>query len=458
VTNENRVTREIDVGALLENRPLGRFHIVTFALCFLILFVDGLDFGSANVGAPSILRAFGAEPGAMSTVFAAGYFGIFLGSVAFGMLGDRYGRRLGALVGVLAYSLPALLMPFATSLEQVALYRFMTGLGIGGVVPNVIALLSETAPKRYRVSAVMASFVGYSLGNATIGQVAAWAIPVFGWWIVFVTAGIAGVILFTVLVFALPESIQLLAAKHPASPRLRTLVARAAPELAITPETRFVLNRPANETTFSLALLFTGFRRYATPLIWVAFFAEALTYMTLSAWFTVILERAGLPPMDAALTFSFAAMSAIVAILLLGPLMDRFGPKAAVVSAAIAVSAIYYLGTPGLPAWLITATGMLAYASAAATHQSLNGMVGGFYPTIIRGNGVGYATGMGRVAAIFGPGFVGTLFAQLPLQDVLLFIAAPDVVVALVCIALDRLRKTRLAEESAMQALKKQPA
>jgi AAHS family 4-hydroxybenzoate transporter-like MFS transporter len=130
---------------------------------------------------------------------------------------------------VLAYSLLALLMPFATSLEQVVLYRFLTGLGIGGVVPNVIALLSETAPKRYRVSAVMASFVGYSLGNATIGQVAAWLIPVFGWWIVFVTAGIAGVILFTVLVFALPESIQLLAAKQPASPRLRALVARARP-------------------------------------------------------------------------------------------------------------------------------------------------------------------------------------------------------------------------------------
>jgi AAHS family 4-hydroxybenzoate transporter-like MFS transporter len=450
--------REVDVGALLENRSLGRFHLVTFALCFLILFVDGLDFGSANVGAPEILRAFGAEPGAMGTVFSAGYFGIFLGSVLFGILGDRYGRRLGALVGVLAYSLPALLMPFATSLEQVALYRFLTGLGIGGVVPNVIALLAETAPKRYRVSAVMASFVGYSLGNATIGQVAAWLIPVFGWWIVFVTAGGAGVILFTVLVFALPESVQLLAAKQPESPRLRALVTRVAPELAIAPETRFVLDRPANETKFSLALLFTGFRRFATPLIWIAFFAEALTYMTLSAWFTVILERAGLAPMDAALTFSFAAMSAIVAILLLGPLMDRFGPKAAVVSAAIAVSSIYYLGTPGLPAWLIAATGMLAYASAAATHQSLNGMVGGFYPTVIRGNGVGYATGMGRVAAIFGPGFVGTLFAQLPLQEVLLFIAAPDVVVALVCIGLDRLRKTRLAEESAMIPHQKQPA
>jgi len=80
---------EVDVGQLLENRPLGRFHFLTFALCFLILFVDGLDFGSANVGAPSILRAFGAEAGAMGAVFSAGYFGIFLGSVIFGILGDQ---------------------------------------------------------------------------------------------------------------------------------------------------------------------------------------------------------------------------------------------------------------------------------------------------------------------------------------------------------------------------------
>ena len=453
--------REVDVGRLLEDRRLGRFHVTTFALCFLILFVDGLDFGAANVGAPAILRAFGAERGAMGTVFSWGYFGIFIGSVVFGIVGDRFGRRLGALLGVLAYSLPALMMPFATSLEQVALFRLLTGLGIGGVVPNVIALLSETAPKRYRISAVMAAFVGYSLGNATIGQVAAWLVPVFGWWIVFVAAGVAGLILFTVLIFLLPESIPLLAAKQPDSPRLRRLVARAAPELTIGPDTRFVLNRPANETKFSLVLLFTGYRRFATPLIWVAFFAEALTYMTLSAWFAVILETAGLPPTQAALTFSFAAMGAIASILALGPLMDRFGARAAVFAAVIAVSAIVYLGTPGLPHWLIAVTGILAYAAAAATHQSLNGMVGGFYPTIIRGNGVGYATGMGRIAAIFGPYFVGTLFAsQLPLQQVLVFIAAPDLVVAMVCVGLDRLRKTRLAEESAMSVSVpgKQPA
>jgi AAHS family 4-hydroxybenzoate transporter-like MFS transporter len=87
------------------------------------------------------------------------------------------------------------------------MFRFLAGIGIGGVVPNTIALLTETAPKRFRVSAVMAGFVGYSLGNATIGQVAAWFIPTFGWSIVFLVAGAAGTILSVVLLLALPESI-----------------------------------------------------------------------------------------------------------------------------------------------------------------------------------------------------------------------------------------------------------
>jgi len=457
----NTPAREIDVGELLENRKLGRFHAVAFLLCFLILFVDGLDYSAANVGAPAILRAFNADRAAMGTVLVCGYIGIFIGSVVFGIVGDRYGRRVGAILGVLAYSLPALLTPLASSLDEVTVFRFLAGIGIGGVVPNTIALLTETAPKRLRVSAVMAGFVGYSLGNATIGQVAAWFTPAFGWSIVFLVAGVAGTILSFVLLLGLPESIPFLAATKPDSPRLPALVKRAAPELPLSSESRFVLRRPANETKFSLALLFSGYRRYATPLLWIAFFAESLTYMTLSAWFAVILEAAGLAPTSAALVFSYSAIGGIFAILILGRLIDRVGPKATVLSAVIAVSAIIYLGTPGLSPTLITALAIGGLACAAATHQSLNGIVGGFYPTIIRGNAVGYATGAGRVAAIIGPGIVAGLFAaKLPLSEIVVFIAAPDLVVAAACVALDRLQRSRLMiEDSALPVTPlKQPA
>jgi AAHS family 4-hydroxybenzoate transporter-like MFS transporter len=435
--------RVVDIGQVLENRRVGPFQCLTLGLGFLILFVDGLDFSAPNVGAKAILNAFHAEPSAMGLVFGWGYFGMFAGSVLLGYIGDKYGRKLGAVLGVLAYSLPALFTVFATSLDELTVFRFLAGLGIGGVVPNVIALLTETAPKRHRVIFVMVAFVGYSMGNSASAQVAAWLMPQYGWSVVFLAAGIAGTVLSVVLAFALAESIPYLVATKPDSPKLRRLVARAAPELALTPDTRFVLHRPASETHFSLKLLFNSYRRIATPLLWIAYFADSLTFMTLSAWLVFILVEAGLPQQQAQLTFSAGALGAMVAIPLVGRGIDRFGPKVVVLSAVAAIGAITYLGTPGLTPLFITVVAVLAYACAAATHHSLNGIVGGFYPTVIRGNGVGYATGMGRVAAIVGPVVAGYLLsANLPLQLVLLVIAAPDLAVAAGCVGLDVLRRS----------------
>jgi MFS transporter, AAHS family, 4-hydroxybenzoate transporter len=441
---------EVDIAQVLENRRIGRFQLVTLALGVLALFVNGLDYSAANVGAPAILRAFHAERSAMGGVFGWSYFGIFLGSVLFGIIGDKFGRKPGLVLALLASSLPALLTPFAHSLGELTLFRFFAGLGIGGAVPNTIALLTETAPKRFRVTFVMIAFVGYSSGNAVIAQVAAWLIPVLGWPVIFVVAGSLGLVLSIVLLAFLPESILFLAATRPDSPKLHRLAARAAPEIAIPPNALFV-SPNQTERKFSLTLLFSAYRRIATPLLWLAFFAESLTYMTFSAWLAVILESAGLPPKQAALTFSYGALGAILAILIFGRLIDRFGPRAAVLSAVVASAAIVYLGAGGASSLAIIA--IVAMASAAATHQSLNGLVGGFYPTIVRGNGVGLATGMGRIGAIVGPVIVGYLMAaKMPLQQVLYFIAAPDLIVAAACVALDVLRRSPSATKDLLPA------
>ena len=436
-------SRDVDIAPILENRRIGRFQALTLFLGALTLFVDGLDYSAINVGAPAILRGFHAERSAMGTVFGWSFFGIFVGSVLFGYIGDKFGRKVGTVLGVLAYSLPALVTVFATSLDELTFWRFLAGIGIGGVVPNIIALLTETAPKRYRVTFVMVGFIGYSTGNATIAQVAAWLVPAHGWQVIFLVAGLAGVVLSCFLSFVLPESIPYLASKGVDSDRLRKLVRRAAPELEVAPDQRIVIKRAANETKFSLTLLFQSYRRFATPLLWIAFFAESLTFMTLSAWLAVLLEQAGLPPKEAALTFSFGSIGAVVATIIAGRLIDRFGPKAVVASALLAVTMITYLGSGGLSPLVISVVAVLSLACSSATHQSINGIVGGFYPTIVRGNGVGYATGMGRIAAIIGPVIASHLMAaNLPLQQVLLFIAAPELVVATACVGLDVLRRS----------------
>src|SRR3954468_23331541 len=232
--------REVDVAELLETRAMGRFQWLMLLFGCLILFVDGLDFSAINVGAPAILRAFGAQKSELGFVVSAGFVGILIGSLLFGYIGDKFGRKTGAIVGVLAYSIPALLTVFATSLDQLAVFRFLSGLAMGGVVPNVIALLTETAPKPYRITFVMVAYMGYSFGNATIAQVAAWLIPSFGWTVVFATAGAVGLLLAVVLAFLLPESISYLAATNSRSPQLPRLVKAAAPDLSFAADARFV--------------------------------------------------------------------------------------------------------------------------------------------------------------------------------------------------------------------------
>jgi AAHS family 4-hydroxybenzoate transporter-like MFS transporter len=372
----------------------------------------------------------------MGTVFGWGFVGFLAGSIVFGAVGDRFGRKPGIIAAVLTYSIPALLAASATSLEELAVYRGLAGLGIGGLIPNIVALLGETAPKSYRVTFVMAAFVGYSSGNAAMGWIAAHFIPALGWPLVFLVAGTAGLMLGAILSVLLPESIPFLAATDAGGGRLRGLVRRAAPGLSIDEDTQFVLRRPANETKFSLKLLFDGERRVVTPLLWFAFFAETLTYITLSTWLTVLLERAGLAPAEASLAYSYASLGAAISILIVAQSIDRLGLGAAVFSALAAVAATISIGMAGLSPLLITAAAILAMGFGSATHNSLLGIVGGFYPTVVRSNGVGYAAGMGRVAGVVGPAMIGVLLSDFSLQFVLLCIALPDLIVAVICLIL----------------------
>lgn len=433
----------IDIAQILEQGKVGRFQLRILALGILALFVNGLDYSAVNVAAPALLRAFHAGRSDMGPVFGWSFLGIFLGSVLFGAVGDRYGRKPGLILSVLAYSVPALLCTSAHSLAQLSMYRLIAGLGIGGAVPNTIALLTETAPSRYRVTFVMAAFVGYSAGNAGIAQVAAWLVPSQGWQIVFLVAGGLGLALSVLLVFTLDESFPYLAVTRPGDPALRKLAARAAPGLPIPHNLHFITSGNATRR-FSLDLLFSSYRRIATPLLWIAFFAESLTFMTYSAWLAVILEQSGLAPRAAALTFSYGAIAAVVGILLFGRLIDRFGPRTTVIPAVLTALCVAALGSGHLSLPGLSVTAVLAMGCAAATHQSLNGIVGSFYPTIIRGNGVGFATGMGRISSIIGPVFVGWLMAaNTPLQITLAAIAAPELVVAAAAVGLHIVRRSQ---------------
>jgi AAHS family 4-hydroxybenzoate transporter-like MFS transporter len=450
----------VDVAELVESRKIGRVQIGIWFLAFLMVFADGFDFSGPLAGAPAILRAFQAQKTELGWVFSLGNFGALLGAYVFGYINDRFGRRNAALCAVLCYTLPALGSGFATSLAQLGMYRFVVGLGVGGIMPTAIAYLVEIAPKRYRVTMVMCGVLGFTTGIAAVGQVAAWLIPIWGWQVVFFLPACVGLALCVVLYFVLPESLRYLTLHKPESDELRRRVASIAPEIEIGRETRFTMPVQPQAKSISPKPLFQGNQRIVTPLLWSGYFFEALTFMAWTNWFAVLMEALKLTPLQASLTYSCGAFIGIACVILVAWCFDKLGPVAVAGAILVASAGIVALGVPGLSATMVMVLGILSFSFAQACQGSFNGMVGVFYPTHIRGQGIGYAGAMGRVAQIIGPLVTGYLLsAILPLQTTLMIVATPFIIAAGICIALDVVYKRRFAggEASAIVAQAEHP-
>jgi AAHS family 4-hydroxybenzoate transporter-like MFS transporter len=430
----------IDIAELVANAKLGKQHLAILVLSAMMLFIDGFDMSTAGVAAPSLLRAFHGEKSAMGVIFGASYFGILVGCWIFGYAGDRWGRKAGSIWSCILYAVPSLLITQASSLDQILYLRFLVGIGLGGVMPTTLALLAESAPKRYRASFAMTALFGFPAGGAVVGQVGAHFIPSLGWPVVFYTAGIGGLALSVLLVFLLPESLQFLALHKPDAPALRRRAQSLAPERVFAPDTRFFVKREAKPKGLMIAELFKGEHRVATVLLWTAYFVEGLTYITLANWMAVVLQDIGLSQFTALSTVSYASAGGILVSLCLMRPLDKIGPTASVVTAVVAIAAIVTLGTPGVPQLVVIAAAIIAHSFCSGTHTSLNGTVALFYPTRIRSNGIGWASALGRVSSIIGPIIVGDMFsAHIPLQIVLYALTLPYFVLIVASIMLGRL-------------------
>lgn len=426
-----------EVANLLETRRFGWWHARIMFLCFLMLLVEGMDYNALAVTAPSLIRDWQVSKGDIGIAFAISNLAMLIGTLAFSAIGDRYGRRAGIIWGVLLYSVPSLLIAFADSLWQLYALRFVAGLGMGGVMPNAIALLTEVAPKGFKSRFVMLPFIGIGLGVAAIGGVAAIFIPAFGWPPVFLIPGISGLVVCAALMIWLPESPRFLAARRTGSGQPEAMPAAEA----------------AASARKGIGLLLRREHAGVNALLWLCFLFESLTFIILASWLPVILEMAGLSPTEASLTFAYVGLGNLVSQLLIALLLDRFHFGAMLAATLVTIACFVGFGMPGLGKGNLMLVTVLLVAASGAAHSALNGLVGNFYPTGIRATAVGIATGFGRAAFIAGPLLAGYLLAlSLPFQQLTLLIMSPYVLVALICMLLARLYVSKVAEARRLDA------
>src|SRR5665213_1601864 len=185
----------VQVSRLLDERGLTSFQITLLIWSFFLVLIDGYDIAAIAFAAPHLVKEWALKPGSLGPVFSASLIGILFGSGIFGWMGDRYGRKAALVWSNLLFGVFTLAAAYATSLDQMFWLHLLAGLGIGGVIPNVVAINAESAPRRLRATLAIIAVGFVPLGGAIPGFVTAALVPAHGWQIIFLIGGVAPIVI-----------------------------------------------------------------------------------------------------------------------------------------------------------------------------------------------------------------------------------------------------------------------
>jgi MFS transporter, AAHS family, 4-hydroxybenzoate transporter len=430
----------IDIVEFIDQRPIGGFQIKLLLICASVLFLDGFDTQAIGYVAPALAKEWSLTRGALGPVLSAGLVGLMIGALVFGPLADRVGRKRIIIFSTAAFGLGALATAFVNDVTTLLVIRFLTGLGLGGAMPNAIAMTSEYNPHRRRATMVMIMFCGFSIGAALGGFLAADLIPRFGWRSVFLVGGIAPLTMVPILVWRLPESVRFLATTGRAPERAAELLKLISPEATFALGTQFVVHEARLEGLPVLHLFREG-RTPVTLLLWVIFFMSLLDIYFLASWLPTVLNDLGASVSMAVLIGTMLQVGGVVGTFALGSLVDRFSFRVLALVYLGAVLAVGAIGQLGHSAILVSIAIFAAGFCVVGGQIAANALTAGYYPTSVRATGVGWALGIGRVGSIIGP-VVGGLLIQQKWSTGALFMAAAA---AAACAALASLLLSRMA-------------
>jgi AAHS family 4-hydroxybenzoate transporter-like MFS transporter len=439
--------RTFAISELIETEKVGALSKRVVALCGLMMITDGYDTAALSYAVPSLIRLWHVDKVSMGAVFSLQLFGLMIGSMAFGYFGDRFGRKSVIIAGTFLFGAASLLTALAGDINQLYVVRFLFGLGVGGALPNAVAMCNEYAPRRFRISVIALIFVGYTLGSSGGGLFSAWLMPQYGWQIVFQIGGWLPILVCFALYAYMPESIRYLALKHGSSPRTLQVARTMRPDLAIDDGVTILPDRESGaKTTFSPLELLKGPRKFMTPFLWLLYIANSMATFALTSWMPTLMETAGLPPATSAVASSFLSIGGAAGGLLAARGIDRFGLLSFVFLPALAVPVIGGMGyATSLGEYALFFCIAIGGFCVLGAQNCLHGLAGSIYPTSIRANGVGWALGVAKIGSMSGPILAGILLAAgLSVRGLFMAVAIPLFVGLLSAIALMALYNTHI--------------
>lgn len=377
---------------------------LTIALCFIVALIEGFDLQAAGTAAAGLRQTFALDPKSMGWVFSAGIIGLLPGAFFGGWIADRIGRKKILIAAVLLFGVFSLSTAYVSSFSGLLLARFMTGLGLGAALPNLIALCAEAVGEQRRGTAISIMYAGVPLGGALAAVVA--MLFTEHWQTTFIIGGLAPLLLVPLMILLLPES-SAFRQQQGTVTMARTSTGQA---------------------------LFGEDRARVTLALWLSyFFTLTVMYMLLN-WLPSLLLEQGFSKAEAGLVQMLFNIGGALGSLLGGLLLDRCnGVKVVLFVYAALLAALAGVGlSVGIVPMAIA--GFCAGLFVMAAQLVLYALAPPSYPTSVRATGVGAAVAIGRLGSVAGPLAAGQILAAGAGTTGVLLATSPGLVIAALAI------------------------
>ncbi len=419
----------VELGELIDQRPISPIQILVAVLCAATLLVDGYDIQVMALAVPSLARGWSLPPSSFGLALSAVVIGISVGSGLIGPLGDRLGRKTMLVAAAVAIGVATSCTALAASPGQFVAWRFLTGLALGAGIPSCAALTSEYAPLAQRSLVMGLMNIASPIGAFAAGFIAPPVLDAFGWRGAFLIGGATPLLIALLVLLLAPESLKFLIARRPSDPRIARILARVAPE--VDPST-VRLPPPGSQPKASPLNLLNPTFRARTLLLWGMLALNLFNLYVLISWLPTLLQRSGWS-MEAALRGAVLIQAGgVVGGLLMSRFMDRGATRSALVGGFClsAVSLLLFTIAPSGPFWIVLL--LLIGAGVSGAQLSLNALSAAYYPPAIKATGVAWALLVGGVGSIVAPLAGAWLISmQLSTVSILALLAIPSVLSAL---------------------------
>ena len=419
--------RRVNVTEAINQARISPFQYGVFALLFLVAFLDSYNTQSISFVAPSISKAWGVSAAAFGLIFSSGLTGLAVGLLFGGQLADRFGRRWLVIGSTAWFGIMTLACAFTHTFDELLVCRFVAGIGLGGAVANFFTLIAEYSPARSVLTIVAVTNWGTPLGAVAGGAFASRMIEAWGWRSIFYMGGVLPLLLVPVLIVGLPESARFLTLDPAKRPKIARIMARIAPDQGFTSADEFHISDASSERQGLGAIFRDGLAPGTLLLSFTMAFSLLLAFCLVN-YLPLVLRSVGAPLGEAVLGTVAFNLSGLLGSLLVSLLVSRVARKRplGLLGACYAIGALgaLLIWAAGANPTLIMGAIFLTGFFILGAQISVGAYIAAFYPTPIRGAGVGYCQAFSRIGALLGP-LVGAAVLTRAAQPTELFLFCP---------------------------------